>query len=274
MGNSIAVNVIGGLFKRLKRLKANPYAKTGLRWMDIKVIKNLPDNKLNRIKFLGGTVTTYGKREFLHALDEIYVDEIYKLSLPENALIIDCGAHIGLSVIYLKKQTPSARVIAFEPDEKNFKLLQANITSFQFEGVEIKQEAVWIENTVLNFSNSGSMSSKIEEASQDGVNVKASRLKDILNTKVDFLKLDIEGAEYIVLKDIEEKLVNVENLFIEYHGTFLQNKELVEVLEMIERTGFKFYIKEAFTAYPHPFIPAEKNDTVYDVQLNIFCFRK
>jgi FkbM family methyltransferase len=174
----------------------------------------------------------------------------------------------------LKKQTPSARVIAFEPDEKNFKLLQANITSFQFEGVEIKQEAVWIENTVLNFSNSGSMSSKIEEASQDGVNVKASRLKDILNTKVDFLKLDIEGAEYIVLKDIEEKLVNVENLFIEYHGTFSQNKELVEVLEMIERTGFKFYIKEAFTAYPHPFIRAEKNNTVYDVQLNIFCFRK
>ena len=41
------------------------------------------------------------------------------------------------------------------------------------------------------------------------------------------MKLDIEGAEYKVLKDIADNLGNVNNMFIEYHGTFDQNNELI-----------------------------------------------
>jgi len=49
---------------------------------------------------------------------------------------------------------------------------------------------VWIENTILNFSNDGTMSSKIDPTVK-GASVKASRLKDFLHQKVGFLKLDI-----------------------------------------------------------------------------------
>ena len=90
------------------------------------------------------------------------------------------------------------------------------------------------------------MSSKIgENINSNTVSVKASRLKDFLNKKVDFLKLDIEGAEYKVLKDVAENLGCVNKMFIEYHGTFEQNVELLEILELVSNAGFKFYIKEA-----------------------------
>jgi hypothetical protein len=84
--------------------------------------------------------------------------------------------------------------------------------------------------------------------------------------------LDIEGAEYRVLKDVAENLADVSKMFIEYHGTFEQNKELLEILELVANAGFKFYIKEAAPVFDQPFLP-KKHGGEYDLQLNIFCFR-
>jgi len=127
---------------------------------------------------------------------------------------------------------------------------------------------------MLSFSNESSMGSKIElNSSAQSVEVKAIRLKEFLNKKVDFLKIDIEGAEYAVLKDIAGDLHRVQNMFLEYHGTFSQNGELGEIIKIIDEAGFNFYIKEAAPIYLTPFYRTKNPNTVYDVQLNLFCFR-
>jgi FkbM family methyltransferase len=179
-----------------------------------------------------------------------------------------------MSVIYLKQQFPLAEIVAFEPDETNFELLTKNVASFGYSGVDLHKEAVWNENTILLFSNESSMGSKIElDNTENTKEVKAVRLKDFLNREVDFLKIDIEGAEYAVLTDIGEDLKYVKNMFLEYHGTFDQNKELVEIINIVKTAGFHFYIKEAAPIYPTPFYRTKNPNTSYDVQLNIFCFR-
>ena len=75
-----------------------------------------------------------------------------------------------------------------------------------------------------------------------------------------------------MLKDISDNLENVNKMFIEYHGTFDQNNELLEILEMVSKAGFKFYIKEAASVYDQPFLPKASSGE-YDLQLNMFCFR-
>jgi hypothetical protein len=62
-------------------------------------------------------------------------------------------------------------------------------------------------------------------------------------------------------------------MFIEYHGTFAQNGELTEMIGIINRCGFNFYIKEAASLYDYPFYRIKKSALNYDVQLNLFCFR-
>ncbi len=161
----------------------------------------------------------------------------------------------------------------FEPDIQNYTLLKKNISSHNLTGIDARQEAVWVENTTLNFIQEGNMGSKIGiDSPNSNSNVKAVRLKDFLTKKIDFLKLDIEGAEYLVLKDIAENLHHVTNMFVEYHGSFSQNEELLEIFQIIVKSGFQFYIKEAAENYHQPFLPAIKK-LDYDVQLNIFCFR-
>ncbi|MGC4103701.1 FkbM family methyltransferase [Ferruginibacter sp.] len=268
-------NLKKGISKRIRGLFHNPYAKTGLSWMKIKQLKHLPSGQPRQQDFFGKILHFIDPPELLHGIKEIFVEEIYKQTLPPTAYIIDCGANIGLSVIYMKQLYPDAKIIAFEPDAKNFALLEKNVSSFQCKNVSLRKEAVWIADTELYFATAGSMSSKIEqEATSSTTIVKATRLKNLLTEPVDFLKIDIEGAEYAVLEDIRENLHNVKNLFIEYHGSFAQNNELTSIFNWIQQQGFSYYIKEAAPIYPTPF---QRNDRVgfdYDVQLNIFCFRK
>lgn len=271
MRTDIIRNILKGFVHRLKP-KPSVYKKAGLSWFAIKYIKHLPENKVNTVKLLGKKINVYGHVGFLHALQEIFFDEIYKIDLPEQPYIIDCGANIGLSVIYLKQHYPDARIVAFEPDTLNFELLQKNIKNFDLEKVELRKEAVWIENTDLSFSNDGTMGSKITEAGSH--HVKAARLADLLIQKIDFLKIDIEGAEYTVLKDIADRLHYVQSFFLEYHGSFAQRNELVEIFSILNKAGFNFYIREAATVYRHPFTAKKSLQAPYDVQLNIFCFRK
>ena len=271
---SFIKNIINGVQKRLKILLANPYKEVNVNWVTLKYYKHLPAGKIRIHKLFNKELFFYSASELLHGLKEIFIDKIYKLNLPENAYIIDCGANIGMSVIYLKQQFPKAEIIAFEPDETNYDLLNKNINSFGYSNVFLHKEAIWNKNTTLHFSNESSMGSKIEKDTvANTIEVKAVRLKDFLNREVDFLKIDIEGAENVVLTDIADNLYFVKNMFLEYHGTFNQNNELVKMINIISEAGFNFYIKEAASIYDTPFHRSKNPNTSYDVQLNIFCFR-
>ena len=271
MRENIFINILSGIRKKIRNGKA-PYKKAGLSWLDMRMLKNMPENSTNSVKLLGKHISVYGRIGFLDALKEIFFQEIYKVSLPPEPYVIDCGANIGLSVIYFKTKYPKAKVIAFEPDSRNFSLLKKNIAVFGLTSVDLRNEAVWVEDTQLSFYNEGTMSSKVIETGD--YKIKAIRLKNLIKTPVDFLKIDIEGAEYLVLKDIKEELHFVQNMFLEYHGTFEQNHELIELLNILQATGFSFYIKEATSVYDHPFLYSEvRNRRNYDIQLNIFCFR-
>lgn len=261
-----------GVNSVIDKIFDNPLRKIGVTWLQLRLLKYFPKSELQNHSLFGKETYFYGKDEYLYGLKEIFVDEIYLQKLPENSYIIDCGAHIGLSIIYLKRLCPRADIIAFEPDLTNFNVLKKNIDSHGLSFVELKNEAVWTSNTTLSFIAGGNMSSKIGTVADTTVKVKAIKLRDLLIRKVDFLKLDIEGAEFDVIKDIQDKLLMVESLFIEYHGSFEQNNELIEILLIVTKCGFIYYIKEATPVYKHPFLRIDSNKS-YDIQLNIFCFR-
>jgi len=270
---SFIKNILAGIYERLRR-PINPYKEVNLNWLTLKYYKHLPPGKLRRHRMLGKNLYFNNASELLHGLKEIFIDKTYQQQLSQNPYIIDCGANIGLSVIYIKENHPTAQIVAFEPDEKNFMLLSKNIDSFGYKNVTIRKEAVWTENTLLQFSNEGSMSSKIDTSgTASTTTVKAIRLKEIIDREVDFLKIDIEGAEYEVLKDCGNKLSMVKNLFIEYHGYFKKINELNEIFSLLLANNFSFYIKEATDLYPTPFSREKKTIGGYEFQLNIFCFK-
>ncbi|WP_205508567.1 FkbM family methyltransferase [Longitalea arenae] len=216
---------------------------------------------------------------YLHSLNEIFVEEVYKFRAENDTpYILDCGSNIGLSVIYFKTLYPKARIVAFEPDNQIHGLLQSNVSSFALNDVVLENKAIWTKNAVLEFASNGALGGRINEnddisnVNRPTIKVTAVRLADYLTKQVDFLKIDIEGPEVDVLKDCADLLGNVKNLFVEYHSSPSKEQELDVLLTILKKAQFKVYIKEAWNNLPHPFLRRDY-DPFYDLQLNIFAYR-
>jgi FkbM family methyltransferase len=229
-----------------------------------------------RITFAGRPMQVADADSFLGAYKEIFFDRVYAFpSATPRPLIIDGGANIGLATLFFKRIYPQSRVIAFEADPSIFELLKQNIGSFHLPNVQLVNAALWNSDTSLSFISERGASGHIATSTDtgDSVPVAAVRLKSSLSLyeKVDFLKLDIEGAEYEVLYDCREELGNVQNLFVEYHSPASSEQRLSRILEILSDAGFRYQIHEAFTL-PHPFLDRRLAGQM-DLQLNISAFR-
>jgi FkbM family methyltransferase len=228
------------------------------------------------IKFQGLTYTVPDCMSFLFQFQEIFVDQFYKFkTVDSQPVILDCGANIGSSVAYFKKQYPNAKIIAFEADPKIAEILTLNLKNNNLSDVELVNKAVWINDEGIDFASEGSDGNSIFGDGKK-TKVESIKLKTILeNThKIAMLKMDIEGAETAVLKDCEHSLSHVENIFVEYHSFPGQVQELGTILDILEKNGFKYFINSAQDR-KMPFINHRYNgNNIMDLQLNIFGYKE
>lgn len=231
-------------------------------------------HKLTTLHLNKYPLTTSDAYWFLINFKEIFEDEIYKFETDkENPLILDCGSNIGLSILYFKHLYPESKIIGYEPDPYIFEILKKNLNPYDLKNIDLIQKAIWIEESSQYFHQDRSLGGKIinQESSLAYIQVPSIRLRDHLRQTVDMLKMDIEGAEYKVLMDCEDKLFNVKRIFVEYHGEAKQIQKLHEILNLLQNVGFRYHIKEA-NPVKHPFLSSERSSD-YDLQLNIFAFR-
>ena len=243
-------------------------------YYEINRIRKMPRFNSSETNLLGKQLYFVDSVTFLSSYHEIFIDKImdFKTS-TKSPLIIDCGANIGLATIFFKSIMPKAKVISFEPNPNIFSVLKQNVESFNFENVELHEVAVWNKDGEINFHLEGGHSSRIpkEGESLEVSKVKTIALKKFINRKVDFLKIDIEGAEYVVIKSIQNELKMVDNLFLEYHSNVIEVQSLDEILKILKTVGFRYHIQPQFHS-KQPFL--KRNIMLgMDFQINIFAFR-
>lgn len=265
------MNIIKSILDRIAEYRHDKiYTPLGITDKEIKRLKKEQGEK--RTSLFGKNISITNFFWYIHGLNEIFLDETYRFkSDKKSPLIIDCGANIGLSVIYFKRLYPDSEIIAFEADQNIADTLASNLSNFGINDVKIEAKAVWTANTILSFKSDGAVGGQIADDTEDTIKVDAIRLKDFLSSDVDFLKIDIEGVEYEILKDCGDSLTNVKNIFIEYHSFLKNEQKLDEILLLLKQAGFKYYIKEAWNNMPNPYIDSRKSH--YDLQLNIFGYR-
>lgn len=206
-----------------------------------------------KTNLLGGIILA-DSLSFVAGYEEIFKRENYKVDFPTSEpFIIDCGSNIGLSIIYFKSKFPKSTIIGFEPDPKIFNVLKKNVSGF--EKVTLHNKAVSKEKGKLSFVSEGGFSGRLNDEADSGnvIVVEAEPLTYYIDRKIDLLKIDIEGAEYEVLQEIQPKLQMVDKIFIEYHSIYGKSQNLDLILAILKQEGYRVHIKEAFTAR-HPFV--------------------
>lgn len=267
MRNKITNRILKAI---IARVELHKLTKFGVSWKDLIALHKEQSNGISSL--FNKSIKISNDFWHLFGLKEIFLDETYRFKTSKECpYIIDCGANIGLSVIYFKQLFPNAKIDCFEPDKEIFKLLKYNLEQFNKSNISFYQKAIWKNNEGISFKSDGAVGGHITNKDDKSEKMPSQRLKDLLDNKVDFLKIDIEGAEYEVLVDCKEKLLNVENIFIEYHSFHESEQKIAEILAILKVAGFRVYIKEAWENMISPF--NEKKGPFFDLQLNIFGYR-
>lgn len=134
------------------------------------------------------------------------VTKIFQQYVKPGMHVIDIGANIGYFTMLCAKLVGSqGRVLAVEPNVENGRLLVASRDANSFGQVNVLLSAVGDKTDVLALNGSGS--NGVTATLQSGQSLETKRLipcvrlDDVLHdwNRVDFVKIDIEGAEYRAL---------------------------------------------------------------------------
>jgi FkbM family methyltransferase len=209
--------------------------------------------------------------------DEIWRRGIYQLPEPESVRrILDCGANIGTATLFFATHFPQATIDAFEADPIVFEVLKQNCQQWNVNNVKLYNSAVWTESLErLRFASEGADSGCVIDSNQTTthgiIEVSALALEDQIDGQVDLLKMDIEGAELVVLESCEAKLRLVKNLFVEYHSFVDRPQTLDRLLALLHRVGFRVHLDTPSVA-KQPFVYREPFNAM-DQYINVYAYR-
>ena len=242
----------------------------------VSMIPSLIVRKINKINFLGRDLYFFDLKTTLSLVESIFVENEYFFnSKNRQPKILDLGGNIGLSTIYFKMLYPDCQITSYEADPTTHLTLRKNVDSFELKRVVTKNLAITSKKGFVSFyidkSGPGSplmSTNPLRIQNKKGIKVASTKLSEIIKSKIDFLKIDIEGSELEVLKDLDKskKINKIEQMIIEYHHHINPDVDLLsDFLRILEKNGFGYQIHAAQNS---PF----RSRVFEDIQ--IFAYRK
>jgi FkbM family methyltransferase len=187
--------------------------------------ENKPVDVQIYLSSIGREITLRGATTDVQSFEKVFIAEEYSLPFEISPkVIVDAGANIGMATLYFASRYPGARVLAIEPESKNFEMLQRNCA--RLSNVVLVQAALWPVQRRLAISDPGdgawAYSVTAQSANESTAEVSAITMEEIFcklaANNIDLLKLDIEGSEReLFATDAGAWLGRVECIVVELH---------------------------------------------------------
>lgn len=197
------------------------------------------------------------------ATTKLFIDTI-----KENDCIIDIGGHLGYFTCVSAVLAKNGQVHTFEVDPNCVPLIEKNKKINDFQNVFINNFAVAdkvkkVRIPSLNHPHSGM---RINSEQNNFIEIDAITLDDYVyknNLKPNFIKIDVEGAEYQVLQGMKETLKQPQlKLLVEVHVDLLSkhfDTDYRVILNLLDEYGFNMKELIEHRKTSTPFIKINKN---------------
>lgn len=191
-----------------------------------------------------------------NTIKEIIGDKCYTKHLPNsimyNSNVVDVGANIGIFSIFMAKYF-DCNVYSIEMDKRNYDLLKVNILKNKITE-KIKHFNIALSGKsgkVIYQPAYDLVGSKIieQDSGGGGCNANSVTLSEFINKNnlriVNLLKLDCEGCEFDILKNIDVRLFDIiENIVIEYHISKKNTKTDLNMIINKLKTHYKIIVEK------------------------------
>lgn len=183
-------------------------------------------------------------------LKEVWIKSIYHkygIGIEEGDTVVDIGAHIGLFSIYASSLSKTGKVYAFEPFPKNFEKLKEHKDLNHQDNLLIFNKAIadkeGVETLYLSPDNNTGGHSLHLKTQTNAITAQvetlslASFCKNEHIDRIDYLKIDCEGAEFNILQSGESILQRVKKLVLECHPH--GDNTVDSMIELLDRQNFE-----------------------------------
>lgn len=185
-------------------------------------------------------------RDLLQLFTESFLEkDYYFVTANKNPFIIDCGSNLGMSILFFKNVYPKAEILAFEPSHISLSFLNKNINDNNLNGITVIDKAVSNKKQKCFFHEvpgntlGGALGGRTDDACT--INVDSVILSEYIERPVDFVKVDVEGAEVLIFEDLDQsgKIKFIKEMGIECHGSCALNS----VLKVLNKNNFVYQVK-------------------------------
>ena len=210
----------------------------------------------------------------IEMVDEIFRMGVYTppdLAIKPGDIIVDIGANVGVFAAYAAKKTGTT-VFAFEPSPVNIEFLRKNTEINDFHNIFVNNFAVSDRPGTAEFAlakiGGGHLLSNhhTEDKLRDHVEVTMTTLEQIIVNnsleRIDFLKLDCEGAEGRILQSTpEDQIRKIRKIAMEFHDNVSLLKH-DEIMGLLENQGFSCWLDWDGRS-PFGYLYGRLDDSVY-----------
>ena len=195
--------------------------------------------------------------------------QIMKIVLEADSTFVDVGCHKGEVFDYALKCSPKGKHFAYEPIPDLFSELEIKYKNI----CEVKNYAITdscgeseFHHVISNPAYSGiKKRSYPKDEKIDKIKIKTSTLdKELINeSRVDLIKIDVEGGEYGVLKGAKEVINKFHPVFIFEHGlgaSDYYNTDPDDVYELFDMSDYNIYTLKGFIKQSSPLSKEKLND--------------
>lgn len=188
-------------------------------------------------------------------INDIFFKRVYANAFPfyQNCNIIDIGAHKGYFSLFASRYAGlNAKILSIEPEPSNFNSMVQNIKHNKMENISAFQCAISNETGKQQLFLSETVNHSLVKVDvkhpyikQDGsIEVDTYSLKDFMKknsiSKVDFLKIDCEGAEYEILFNTDdETFSNIKTIALEFHDIADPDNNIYTLTNFLYQKGYQ-----------------------------------
>ena len=190
-----------------------------------------------------------------HFDSSVFIEKygIYGCNVPDNPIIIDCGAYIADTVFMFKSCTLNPVIVAVEPSSTNFQVLRKNIEINGWENVIPLNVAVGAEEGCVDLLGEGRADAK----SKKGLGIRLTTIAKIVEemrlNRVDIIKMDIEGFELDALAGAKDILRRFKPLLL--ISIYHRGEDIFEIPRLIKEIVPNYQMK---LKHLNPFSPTDE----------------
>ena len=192
---------------------------------------------------------------------EVWRAKVYddvRIPICAGDVVVDMGAHIGAFAVRAARLAHHGQVYAYEAASKNYALLSENRQLNGLKNLYIENSAISDRRGKLPLytpANNSILGSLMQETSRYKEMVQATTFSDIIAEhaieQIDFLKVDVEGAEFDILFDCsDDTLAKIRRMVIEYHEFEDAKHSHRDLVNLLSTHGFKVVVEKA--KFPQP----------------------